>query len=64
MGLRVKAEKTKYSMATRRRPNIDHKTVDDYSSKRVEVFKYLGVNINSNNDVHEEINDRISYGNR
>jgi len=30
----------------------------------VEVFKYLGAHINSNNDMHEEINDRIAYSNR
>ncbi|XP_029342105.1 uncharacterized protein LOC115033526 [Acyrthosiphon pisum] len=64
IGLRVNEEKTKYLMVARRSPNIDHITVDDYSFKKVEVFKYLGVNINSNNDMHEEINDRIACGNR
>ncbi|KAL4100675.1 hypothetical protein QTP88_020709 [Uroleucon formosanum] len=64
IGLRVNEEKTKYLMVARRSPNTDHITVDDYSFKKVEVFKYLGVNINSNNDMHEEINDRIACGNR
>ncbi|KAF0757020.1 Reverse transcriptase domain-containing protein, partial [Aphis craccivora] len=63
-GLRVNEENTKYLMVARRSPNTDHITVDDYSFKKVEVFKYLGVNINSNNDMHEEINDRIACGNR
>jgi len=44
-------------MVARRSSNIDHIAVDDYSFKKVEVFKYLGVNINSTNDMHEEIND-------
>ncbi|VVC41593.1 Reverse transcriptase domain [Cinara cedri] len=64
IGLRVNEEKTKYLTVARRSPNIDHITVDDYIFKKVEVFKYLGVNINSNNDMHEEINNRISCGNR
>ncbi|KAL4123073.1 hypothetical protein QTP88_015305 [Uroleucon formosanum] len=64
IGLRVNEEKTKHLMVARRSPNTDHITVDDYSFKKVEVFKYLGVNINSNNDMHEEINDRIACGNR
>ncbi|VVC31227.1 OTU domain,Reverse transcriptase domain [Cinara cedri] len=64
IGLRVNEEKTKYLMVARRSPNIDHITVDDYIFKKVEVFKYLGVNLNSNNDMHEEINDRIACGNR
>ncbi|KAF0772971.1 Uncharacterized protein FWK35_00009726 [Aphis craccivora] len=51
-------------MVARRRQNIDPITVDDYSFKKVEVFKYLGANINSKNDMHEEINDRIACGNR
>jgi hypothetical protein len=38
--------------------------VNDYSFKKIEVFKYLDVNVNSNNDKHEEINDRIACGNR
>lgn len=39
-------------------PNIDHIiTVDNYSYKKFDVFKYLGVNINSSNNMHEEIND-------
>lgn len=63
IGLRVNEKKTKYLMVARRNPNIDHITVDDYIFKKVEVFKYLGVNINSN-DIHEEINDRIACGNR
>jgi len=64
IGTRVNKEKTKYLMVARRCPNIDHITVDDYSFKKVEVIKYLGVNINSNNDMHEEFDDRIACGNR
>lgn len=51
-------------IVARRSPATDHIIVDDYSFKNVEVFKYLGVNINSCNNMHEEINDRIACGNR
>jgi hypothetical protein len=44
IGMHVNEEKTKYSMVARRRPNKDCITVDDYSFKKVEVFKYLGIN--------------------
>ena len=41
-GLRVNWEKTKYLMIAKRSPNIDHIiTVNDYSFKKVEVFKYF-----------------------
>jgi len=57
MGLCVNEEKIKYLMVARKIPAIDHIIVDDYRFKKVEVFKYLGVNINNNNNMHEEIND-------
>lgn len=59
IGLRENEEKTKYSMVPRKSPATNHKILDDYKFKNVEVFKYLGVNINSNNNMHEEINDRM-----
>jgi len=48
IGLRVNGEKTKHLMVARRSPNIDHITVNVYSFKKVEVFKYLSIIINSN----------------
>jgi len=57
IGLCVNEENMKYMMVARRSLATDHIIVDDYSFKNVKVFKYLGVNINSNNNMHEEIND-------
>jgi hypothetical protein len=62
VGMHVIEKKAKYFIVARRSPDIDHITVDDYSFKKVEVIKYLGVNINSNNNIHEEINDRLACG--
>lgn len=39
-------------------PNIDSIGVD-YSFDKVNDFKYLGVNINSKNIMHVEINEQI-----
>jgi len=51
------------NMKPKYRP-LDHTAVDDYSFKEMEVFKYLGVDINSKNDIPKEINDRIICGNQ
>lgn len=51
-------------MVARKSPNMDYITVDDYSFKKMKVFKYLGVNINSNNELYEEINNQITCGNQ
>jgi len=38
--------------------------VDSYVFEKVEAFKYLRVNINSKNNVHEEIKERVASANR
>lgn len=63
ISLCVNEEKTKYLMVAREIPAINHIIVNDYKFKKFKVFKYLGVNINRNNNMHEEINNRIAYGN-
>lgn len=64
ISLCVNEEKTKYVMVARKSSAIDHIIVDDHRFKKVEVFKYLGVNINSNDNMRDEINDRIACGNQ
>ncbi|VVC28325.1 Reverse transcriptase domain [Cinara cedri] len=64
MGLHVYEEKIKYMFFLRRPPNIDSIQVANYKFGKVDNFKYLGVNINYKNDMHIEINDRISSRNR
>jgi len=38
--------------------------VENYCFEKVESFKYLGVDINSHNNYHEEIRLRIKAGNK
>lgn len=64
MGLHVNEEKTKYMVVSRNPPNIDSIGVDNYKFEKVDNFKYLGVNINNKNDMHIEINEWITIGNR
>lgn len=54
MGLRVNENKTKYIMVAMRSPNIDNITVDNYSFEKVDVFRYLGVNVNSTKKLTKE----------
>jgi hypothetical protein len=42
-------------------PNLQ---VDYLTFKKVESFKYLGVDINSRNDMHQEIVERLASGKR
>ncbi|KAL4084839.1 hypothetical protein QTP88_027723 [Uroleucon formosanum] len=64
MGLHVNEGKTKYMVVSRTPPNIDSIVVDNYKFEKVDNFKYLGININNKNDMHIEINERITSGNR
>jgi hypothetical protein len=64
ISLCVNEENTKYLIIARESSAIDQIIVDDYRFKKVEVFKYLDVNINSDNNMRDEINYRISCGDR
>jgi len=55
MGLHVNEGKPKYTVVSRRPPNLDSVDVDN--------FKYSGANINNENDMHMEIDERITSGN-
>lgn len=44
--------------------SIDSIKVDNYELYKMYDFKYLGININSKNDMHIEINKQIASGNR
>jgi sorting nexin-29 len=65
MGLLVNEAKTKYIVISRQvyylKNNIK---VNGYSFEQVEEFKYLGVNINEKNNMHNEIKLRMSAANR
>lgn len=67
VGLRINENKTKYMATTRteRRDRIGQNvTMDQYNFERVQHFKYLGVTITSDNNITQEINNRIQGGNR
>lgn len=55
MGLCINEEKTKFIVVFRRKVGQLNLQVDNFTFGKVESFKYLGVNINSINDIHHEI---------
>jgi hypothetical protein len=64
MGLIVNEEKTKYMVISRQvTPKINLK-IYGYSFEQVKEFKYLGVNINEKNNMHEEIKIRLMMANK
>ncbi|KAL4104440.1 hypothetical protein QTP88_019741 [Uroleucon formosanum] len=64
MGLEVNQEKTKYMYISRNDKSGLNLKVDPYIFEKVEVFKYLGININSKNNVLEEIKEWVANANR
>lgn len=65
IGLSVNEGKTKFMAMTRKRATTsDPFEVGDYAFEQVQSFDYLGVSVNSKNDVSEEIKSRITSGNR
>jgi hypothetical protein len=63
-GLTINEAKTKYMLMTRHTPAKNNLIVGPYTFEQVDDFKYLGVNINYNNDMHNEIKLRINSANR
>ncbi|KAL4154176.1 hypothetical protein QTP88_002009 [Uroleucon formosanum] len=64
MGLLINEAKTKYMLMARHAPIMNDLVVGPYTFERVNDFKYLGVNINHKNDMHNEIKLRINSANR
>jgi len=59
-------KKPKYVVITRDNQLNHNKAIkiENYCFGKVEIFKYLGVEINSHNDYHEEVRLRIKAGSR
>jgi hypothetical protein len=55
MGLRVNESKTKFMIITRKPTVMQCLRIGQYLFEQVEDFKYLGVNINQRNYMHNEI---------
>jgi hypothetical protein len=64
MGLLVNEAKTKYMVMSRQVTLKNNIKVNGYSFEQVEEFKYLGVNINEKNNMHNEIKLRMCAANR
>ncbi|KAF0721180.1 putative transposon-derived protein F52C9.6 [Aphis craccivora] len=64
MGLSINEEKTKFMILSRRNVNQSNLKVGSMNFEKVDNFKYLGVNINNSNNMHNEIKERIANGNR
>ncbi|KAL4112841.1 hypothetical protein QTP88_016561 [Uroleucon formosanum] len=67
MGLSVNQEKTKYMFLSRKTKNEEDMKdleVDGLTFQQVNSFKYLGVNVNNTNCMHEEIKLRLQSANK
>jgi len=64
MGLIVNEEKTKYMVMSRQVTPKSNFKIYGYSFEQVKEFKYLGVNINEENNMHEEIKIRLMMANK
>jgi hypothetical protein len=64
MGLTINEEKTKYMLMTRHTSIKNNLIIGPYTFEQVEDFKYLGVNINHKNYMHNEVKLRINTANR
>jgi hypothetical protein len=65
IGLEINAEKTKY-MIMSRHPNSGQNhniRIANESFENVEKFKYLGTTLTNQNDIHDEIKNRLNSGN-
>jgi hypothetical protein len=65
IGLEINAEKTKY-MIMSHHPNSGQNhniRVANESFEKVAKFKYLGVTLTNQNDIHDEIKSRLNSGN-
>lgn len=63
MGLIVNENKTKYIVMSRDPRIIQNITVGQCTFEQVENFKYLIVNLNNNNDMHNEVRLGLSAAN-
>jgi hypothetical protein len=65
IGLEINEEKTKY-IITSRHPNSgqnQHIRIANESFEKVAKFKYLGMTLINQNDIHDEIKSRLNLGN-
>jgi sorting nexin-29 len=64
IGLTINIGKTKYMMVKRRGVDHNNLQVGNNIFEQVQDFKYLGSNLNNQNNMHGEINIRLDAANR
>jgi len=64
MGLKVNQQKTKNMCMTQTNTDNSDLEVDNLTFEKVNQFKYLRVNVNSTNIMHNEIKNRLSSANK
>ena len=63
-GLIVNVQKTKYLRCTRKNYNLEELKINLMYLEEVQSYKYFGSTVNSDNSVEEEIQNRITLGNK
>jgi hypothetical protein len=64
-GLKINAEKTKYVIVCRHANSGQNQSIriTNESFENVAEFKYLGMTLTNQNDIHDEIESRLNSGN-
>jgi hypothetical protein len=65
IGLEVNAERTKYTVMSRKRTSGQNHNIkiNNKSFERVDEFKYLGATLTNQNSIHDEIKSRVKSRN-
>jgi hypothetical protein len=65
IGLEINAEKTKYMIMSRHQNSGQNQNISiaNVSFEKVTKFKYLGMTLTNQNDIHNEIKSRLNSGN-
>ena len=64
VGLNINEQKTKYLRCTKKQHKMEGIDITQTHLEQVKSFKYLGLIVNGNNSIQEEIKGRISLGNK
>ena len=64
LGLKVNDGKTKYMVVPQKENFPNEVTIENERFEVVDSFKYLGSELNPENDIGREVRSRISAGNR
>ena len=68
LGIQINQEKIKYVIVERKNSlkqnKIGHMKIKNYKFERVEIFKYLGVKLNEDNNYQTDLQERIKNANK